>query len=112
MQKRQTLLQSVPAAHVFPSSLSGMQHDASLFGPSRQRPLREADEQLVELDPLELVDPLDPLEPVDPLEPLSSSLDEQAAAETAKRKTKADAMRVMFMSPQTRHPNVCRIEIG
>lgn len=99
-----------------------MQHEEPLLGPSRQRPLSDADEQLVELEPLELVDPLEPLEPVpldplelpvDPLEPLSSSLeDEQAAEETAKRKTKTDAMRVVFMSPQTRHPNACRIEIG
>jgi hypothetical protein len=62
--------QSVPLLQVIPCSSSGMQHDFPLAGPSRQRPFRAADEQLVlELEPeLEVAPPeVDPPE-VDPPE--------------------------------------------
>jgi hypothetical protein len=119
LQNLQTLSQSVPALHVMPWSSSGMQQDLPLFGPSVQRPLSEADEQLVDVEPeldveplvpplvplpeVPLVPPLVPLVPPDvvppELEPLPSSDEEHAATETAKRReTETEAMRAMFMA--------------
>lgn len=111
MQYLHTELHSVPLAHVVPLSASGVQHDEPLFGPSRQRPLSDADEQLDEDDDPdeedEEVAPLVPPEEVPPevvppeLEPPPSSDEEQAATVTRRRRAEeTEAMRAMFMPPR------------
>lgn len=95
-----------------------MQHDFPLFGPSVQRPFSEADEQLVleevpdELDvPPEGVPDVPPEGGLPELEPVSSD-DEQAATETATRRTEESiVMRAVFMYPRTQPLDRSRTEI-